>query len=331
MQSLNELRPVEDESGEHYDSPLGALENAVIDFIALEGSTAADTELYCEVASQFYRLCALIVRCEEDGRHRDEVVRVLEPVRQIQRRSDFVRRLQDWPRGYPGDFETIEYLCSGLSTARPGTIEDMCERYSLNRAIAQQHRNKVQHQSARILQTLIERPRQSRIFSIASGSCPDFRAIAAHLPALAGEIWLNDSDAGAIEFSSKALFEIRDRLQFRPGNALKVARRAVHQGVHFDLVLAGGLFDYLPDKQATYLIEQVWDLLEPGGVFFWTNIAAGNPYRVLIEYFGEWFLIERSALDIIGLCTAAGVPAGSLSIRRDATDLTWLIEIHKRQ
>ena len=328
MQPFSQLRPLED--GAQFNSSLADLEYAVIDFVALEESHAADTELYCEVLSNVYRICALIARCEDDGRSRDEVVKILEPVRQIHRRSDFVRRLQEWPRGYPGDFETIEYLCSGASTARAGTIEDMCERYSLNRAIAQQHRNKVQLQSARILQTLTEKPKQSKIFSIASGSCPDLRAIAPYLPALAGEIWLNDSDPAALEFSGDALSAVRDRLHIRPGNALKVARRAVQQGERFDLVLAGGLFDYLPDRQAAYLIEQAWSILEPGGVFFWTNIATGNPYRVLIEYFGDWFLIERSSVDIIGLCNAARIPVDGLTMHRDSTDLAWIIEIQKR-
>ena len=40
-----------------------------------------------------------------------------------------------------------------------------------------------------------------------------------------------------------------------------------------------------------------------------TNIAAGNPYRCLIEYMGDWFLIERSESDLLRLCSAANVPA----------------------
>src|SRR5205085_5021034 len=83
---------------------------------------------------------------------------VLEPVRRIHARSDFVRRLQQWPRGYPGDFETVEYLCHGRSHAESGTIQDICETYSLTRSIAQQHRNKVQHQAARIMRTLLDKP-----------------------------------------------------------------------------------------------------------------------------------------------------------------------------
>ena len=57
-------------------------------------------------------------------------MRVLDPVRQIHPRSDFVRRLQD----YTGNFETVEY-----PPRRPLTC-----------SIAQQHRNKVQPQAARI-------------------------------------------------------------------------------------------------------------------------------------------------------------------------------------
>ncbi len=55
---------------------------------------------------------------------------MLEPVRRIHARSAFVKRLQEWPRGYPGDFETVEYLCGGRSRAEEGTIEDICETYS---------------------------------------------------------------------------------------------------------------------------------------------------------------------------------------------------------
>ena len=231
---------------------------------------------------------------------------------------------------YPGDFETVEYLCAGRSRAESGTIQDICETYSLTRSIAQQHRNKVQHQAVRIVRTLLENPGTARIFSIACGSCPDLRQIAAHLPSLLGELWLNDNDAEALTFSACALAPIRDRVHMRPGNAIKVVRKTAQLGPLFDLVLAGGLFDYLPEKQAVYLIEHAWSLVKPGGVFFFTNIARGNPYRPLIEYFGDWFLIERSEEEIVRLCAAAGVPAEAISIGREETGLTLLIEIHRR-
>jgi SAM-dependent methyltransferase len=309
---------------------MAALREGVDAFVALEESEARAQALYHLVLSAVHQICASIVACEEAGLTREQIVRVLEPVRRIHARTAFVRRLQEWPRGYPGDFETVEYLCSGRSRADGGTIEDICETYSLTRSIAQQHRNKVQHQAARIMRTLLEHPGTARVFSIACGSCPDLRQIAAHLPSLLGELWLNDSDPEALTFSARALARVHGRVHLRPGNAIKVARKTSQLGPIFDLVLAGGLFDYLPERQAIYLIEQAWALVKPGGVFFFTNIATGNPYRPLIEYFGDWFLIERSEADIIRCCEAAGVPRDAIAITREETGLTLLIEATKR-
>src|SRR5262245_2358674 len=300
-------------------SEAAALQSGVEAFVALEESDAGPTELYHRVLSSVHELCASIVACEEAGLTREQIVRVLEPVRRVHARSDFVRRLQQWPRGYPGDFETVEYLCEGRSRACQGTIEDICETYSLNRSIAQQHRNKVQHQAARIMRTLLAHPGTARVFSVACGSCPDLRPIAAHLPSMLGELWLNDSDNDALSVSARALTTVRDRIHLRPGNAIKVVRKTAQLGPYFDLVLAGGLFDYLPEKQAVYLIEHAWMLLKPGGALFFTNIARGNPYRPLIEYFGDWFLIERSEDDVLGLCESAGISRQVVSMTREET------------
>lgn len=308
---------------------LSNLQREVDAFLALEGSEAAHPELYHRVLAAVHRLCASIVVCEEAGIGRQAIVDVLEPVRRIHAQAPFVRRLQEWPRGYAGDFETVEYLCSGARRRREMTIPGICEAYSLTRSIAQQHRNKVQEQASRILRALLEHPGTARIFSIACGSSPDLRSISAHLPALLGDLYLNDSDADALAFSAGALQSVAERCHTRLGNAIKVARRMEQDGKRFHLVLAGGLFDYLPEKAAIYLIEHAWSLLEQGGTFFFTNIAEGNPYRPLIEYFGDWFLIERSEDDLHRYCEAAGIPRSAVTITREETGLTFLIDVKK--
>jgi len=305
------------------------LREAVIKFTALEESESGPQELYHRVLAVVYEICAAIVACEESKIPRDAILSILEPVRRIHARSPFVKRLQDWPRGYPGDFETVEYLCSGRAQTAEDTLEHICETYALSRSIAQQHRNKVHHQAARIIRTLMKKPGMSRLLSIACGSCPDLRNIAPTLPVLAGEIWLNDSDTDALTFSARELSAIRNRIHIRPGNALKFVLKAKSLGLRFDLVLAGGLFDYLSEKWAVSLIENAYALLEDGGTFYFTNIARGNPYRPLIEYFGDWFLIERSEDDIRFYCEAAGVPRNAVTITRDETGLALLIEVTK--
>jgi len=303
------------------------LHGAVERFTDLAALTdAVPQKLYHEVLASVHEICAAIVDLEECGVSRDEIVDMIGPVRAIHARSPFVRRLQSWPRGYPGDFETVEYICNAVNYAPFGSVEYFCEQYSLTRGIAQQHRNKVQLQAARILQTIGRHPRSSKIFSIACGSCPDLRSLP-QLAALAGEIWLNDNDQGALDFARSQLEDLGDRIHLAPGNALQVARTLNER---FDLVLAGGLFDYLPRRAAVLLIRLVHErLLAPGGTFFFTNIAAGNPYRPLIEYFGDWFLLERSEEDMLDYCAAAGVARENVRITRESTGLTLIIEVKK--
>ena len=307
------------------DEAIDRLQQHVDEFVALERADLRDEQLYHRVLGIVYRICDTILDCEEAAMSRDEVVAFLEPVRRIHARSPFVERLQTWPRGYAGDFETVEYLMSGKNRAF-GPLARACEAYSLSRPIAQQHRNKVHHQAARMMKTMLAKPQTSRIASIACGSCPDLRLIRDHLPALAGQLWLNDMDPGALAFSSDALAPESERWQFHEADALTFARRLPRES--FDLVLAGGLFDYLDARAATLLIKLAVRALAPGGTFYFTNIARGNPYRTLIEYFGNWKLIERTEEDVLRECFAAGVESERVEIRRDETGLALLVEVH---
>jgi extracellular factor (EF) 3-hydroxypalmitic acid methyl ester biosynthesis protein len=311
-----------------YAQALSDLALAADDFVALDAQHWERYEhLHHAALSALHAICAAIVACEDSGCTREDIVGVLGSVREIHARSPFVARLQRWPRGYPGDFETVESICTGENTAPEATLERHCEAYSLNFPIAQQHRNKVWHQARQIADAVLQNGR-ARILALACGGCPDVRKCLTLLRRTEAELHLNDADADALAFAARQLAPIADRCTFLPGNALKVARR-LRGGQTFDLILAGGLFDYLPDRHAGYLLEQAYAQLAPGGVLFFTNIAAGNPWRPLIEYVGDWFLLERSAADLRTLTDAAGIVAEAVNIGRDETGLAFLIEITK--
>ena len=261
---------------------------------------------------------------------RPELVEIMAAARAIHARSPFVKRLQEWPRGYAGDFETIEYICEQKNRATPGTIEHLCEGDSLTSPIAAQHRHKVKRQASLILETMRARPSASRVLALACGSGRDFSAVLGDIVPIAGEVYLNDSDQAALDFTSHVLRDLAPHIRAVHGNALKVARRLERSGP-FDLVLAGGLFDYLPDRHAIFLIETVYHrLLASGGRLFFTNIVRPNPYRPLIEYMGDWFLIERSETDVLNLCTSAGVPVDEVVLSRDESALAVLVDIVRR-
>ena len=310
------------------DDALAELEAAVADFVAIDTQRWPSYEhLHHAALSAVHAICLGVLHCEESGCTRGEIVEVLGPVRDIHSRSPFVARLQQWPRGYPGDFETVEYICRGENAAPESTLERHCEAYSLNFPIAQQHRNKVWHQSRQIADAVLGNDR-ARILALACGGCPDVRNVLSLLRRSAAELHLNDADPDALAFAATQLAPIVDRCTFLPGNALKIARR-LRNSVPFDLILAGGLFDYLPDRHASYLLEQLWAQLAPGGVLFFTNIAEGNPYRSLIEYVGDWFLIERSRDMLLELAEAADIPLDAVTIERDESGLAFLVEIRR--
>ena len=279
---------------------------------------------YHRSVSMVHDICDALTQCEAVGVPDAEIRAVIQGARDVHGASPFVTRLQQWPRGYPGDFETIEWLWRGDNRAPAGTLAHAIESYALNAAISQQHRNKVSFQAACMLQTFVT-ARPCRILSIGCGSSPDLRTVIDQVPDTA-TIVLCDSDKDALSYSRAKLDPIAGRCHLVPGMVPRVLRKVRDYGP-YDLILAGGLFDYLSDRFIARTLSDAWSMLAPGGRIVFTNIAAGNPFRVWIEYMGDWKLIERSEEDIARICADAQVPAPVLV--RDATALAIVATVKR--
>ena len=132
---------------------------------------------YHAVVSLVHQLCMNIGHAEKLGPNRTDIERILEPVWELHSRSPFFHRMQSWPRGYPGDYEIIEYLCECVSKARPGTVEYFIDQYGVTCNMAQQHRNKLTWQAAKVLQTCLGSGDVSHVLYIACGGSRDLRSI----------------------------------------------------------------------------------------------------------------------------------------------------------
>ncbi len=316
-------------------------------FVSMESDCpASPPAAFYRVVSSMQDIAAAIAVAESAGLARDEIFASVTNARKLLNLSPFVRRLRTWPRGYPGDFETIEQIITQRNDAPENTLGYWIEQYCLASPISQQHRNKIQEQARIIAKTVTrEKPANSvpatqgssrsptRVLVMACGSCADLRLAEPTIKPASFTVVLNDADEGAIEFSLAHLDGIRDRVQTAIGNVLQRARTLGSDG-KFDLVVAGGLFDYLDDRAAKTLIRIVFDkLLVRDGVFFFTNIGKGNPYRPWMEYLADWTLIERSDEDIKTLVEAASPNTPALfdmEIFTEGTGLTKLIRIKKR-
>ncbi|NTV15080.1 MAG: class I SAM-dependent methyltransferase [Desulfobulbaceae bacterium] len=299
------------------------LKKCVGDFIAFEAARYPPGLAYNQVLAMIHELCFHTGRLE--GRlGKEGIMEIIAPAREIQGRSRFINRMQTWPRGYPGDFETIEYLLRCENHTPPGSTEFYCEEYTLRSPPPQQHRNKVQEQAREILQVARANAR-ARIMSLGCGSCPDIALVLPFLESDETEFYLIDLDPNALAFSRQRLGSIEARCHFAAANILKAAGQ--FPDTTFELIIIGGVFDYLPDA---LIVRVLRDLaahkLAPGGKLFFTNISTDNSYRYWMNYFVNWEIRERSREDLLALCDRAGLGRERLSIRKDLTGLTFLVE-----
>ena len=310
------------------DAALETLASATSRFARLEAHPPDDPAVaFHRVIAVVHDLCTAVSDAEAAGCTHEELRDATATARALHGASPFVKRLQDWPRGYPGDFETIEWLCRSVNRAPAGTFAAALESYALTSAIAQQHRNKVQFQADCIRDAMLRNP-ECRVLSLACGSSPDIRAIVP-LAGPRASFVLCDGDEGALEFSRRQLAPIAAQCEFVQGMVPRVLGRVAKHGP-FDLVYAGGLFDYLPDRLAVRTLAIAHrTLLAPGGRLVFTNIAQGNPFRVWLEYLANWTLIERSEAGVRRLCADADFDPPA--VERDATGLALLITAAKRR
>lgn len=305
------------------------LQQSVDNFVALEKIiTDGSHQLFHKVVSGMHDLCFAILDAEKRGRPRSAIEEMIQPARDIHGRSVFVRRLQEWPRKYPGDFETIEYICDLENRSIYGTVEYYIEEYSLNSAIAQQHRNKLHHQSELILDKLLINGNGTSILSVGCGGCRDVLRIKKYILDLSCDIVINDIDNDALELSRQRLGELKG-LQVVPGNIIQALRRVEQYGP-FDLIVTGGLFDHMSDKHVSFFLKHALNrLLREDGTLFFANAVEGNPFRVWMEYLTDWKLFYRSQDTIARLLDTAGFVRDLAEIRKDETGLTFLAKVKR--
>ena len=259
----------------------------------------------------------------------NELRQKFEKVRKIHSTSSFINRIQNWPEGYQGDYLTIEQICKPPEVMSTFDIGNYLERYALNCSISQQHRNKINIQAMNILETLANS--DSPILICASGSAYDLRLVQETMNlSCQKKIILNDIDSNALKFSKTRLTnKFLENVEFDNGNVISTLKNIHKKHDVFSLILFGGLFDYLSDKQIAFSLKASYDQLQKGGKILFTNIALNNPFKDWIEICGNWELIERSEQDNLNLCEMAGVPLEKVSQYRDYTGLTNIVEIVK--
>ncbi|MDX2033094.1 MAG: class I SAM-dependent methyltransferase [Blastocatellia bacterium] len=297
-------------------------------FAALEDRLPSDDEAAQRVVlAALDELCLAVDAASRAGMSDDAILTAVQPARAVHARSPFWQRVYSWPQDVVGDYLTIEWLCQGTLHAPTGSVAACLERRLLSFPASQQHRNKIQWQADQVAGAVSAGAR--KILSVACGGCLDLRA---RREQLIGQtrFYLNDIDEEAIRFGVSHLIGLEKQVQVLPGNLLR-SLKLFHDAGPFDLIIAGGIFDYLEDGLFRRAVGRLAECLAPGGRLCLTNYASPNPYRTWMKYFGDWVLIERTEDQISSLVSAAIGEGGELHLSRDATGLAILAEIRTQR
>lgn len=306
--------------------PMHKLQETVLHFIQFAAmKNFENTDFYLIYHKYLTDLTLYIRACELAGYQHDKIIKVIEPMRVLLSASPFVKRMQEWPRGYPGDFETVEYLCHYKNRCVPGTLEYIIEQDALASPIVQQHRYKIRHQANMIKKTILAKKEPANIAILGCGGSEDLVSIQAEIAPYQPNIYLNDMDKSALHRSKENCQQLKN-LHFLECNCLQ-ALREMKKHHQFDLILAGGLFDYFELNRTSKIISQALKILNADGKLFFTNIVQGHPYRVMMEYMCNWFLYEKSAEELLNACISAGATHDKTHITRDETGLAYLVTI----
>jgi len=283
------------------------------------------TKLNAEV-STFCRTITDQIAALEKNHTRDQIITAIAPFRQLLRESSLLMRTQDWPRGYAGDFETIEAIIKKKNTSTLYSRAYYFEDYFIYSPIAQQHRNKIARQREAIL-SCINKNTKAKILSIGCGGSEDLYLSISEIQKSKVQFTLVDIDADALAYSCKKLQAIEDRITTHQGNIFKI----IHQlSDSYDLILIGGVFDYVSDKFIKTILRKLFTFnLSASGTILFTNIAENNPFRIPLEYFFNWFLIERTKEQLLKLIQSIEISFQDLRIEKEETGLTYLVYLKK--
>ena len=291
-------------------------------------SLAGSTRQYHRAVSVVHDICDALTDCEAAGVPDAEIRDVLKTAREIHGASPFVTRLQQWPRGYPGDFETIEWLWRGRQPC-PGRARSRTP--SRPTRSTPPSRSSIATRSASRPPACCRRwPPRGPAASCRSGAAaaPTCERSSIRCRSSATLRPLRQRQGCLVLLTRQARSDRRSAATSSTAWSRRVLRRVRDYGP-FDLILAGGLFDYLSDRFIARTLSDAWGtLLAPGGRIVFTNIACGNPFRVWIEYMADWRLIERSEEDIATICREAGIPVAPTMVR-DATSLAIVATLRK--
>lgn len=216
--------------------------------------------------------------------------------------SDSAERWYSKPRGYAGDYLSIERYYENQSSGA-GRLGPAIDRAFLDLPASQAVRNRLNLLIEQIGETVATT--EGDVTKIASLACGPARELFDYYEKSEEPKTLQTT---LIDMDLQALAFVADK---RDRRGLRKRMRLVNENLIYlaagrsqidlepqDLIYSVGLIDYLADKHVVALINFCHDTLRPGGRLILGNFHTSNPEKAMMDYLVDWRLIHRTEDDI---------------------------------
>jgi CRP-like cAMP-binding protein/SAM-dependent methyltransferase len=297
-------------------------------------------EFKAEMVERFLAMTGLLNEVVGDGAPLDPHVREEMGARIAVEMLPYVlltttaERFYSKPRGYAGDFLTIEMIYQNQpgGSQRLGPLLDYC---FLQSSSAKAVRNRRGLLTEEIGRTCAETSGDIvRITTLACGPAEElFDLLEDEQNAKRIRATLIDIDTEALAFVRKKASEkkLTEQLRLVEGNLVYLAtgRHKLADLPPQDLVYSIGLIDYFNDKWVVKLIDYVHSLLRPGGRLILGNFHPANPDKAFMDYVLNWRLIHRTEEDMHRLFRQSKFGRDCTNIRFEGAGVNMFAECRK--
>ena len=253
--------------------------------------------------------------------------------------SAFMTRTNLKPRGYAGDFEMMKMVYANEYQGNT-TFEKLMHKFAVDQPGATSVRNRKEIIVKMINKTSqymrLAENQKLRVLSIACGPVAELRDILNSPHSIAKyQFTLLDQDELALEEASRVVEEMcnktgatADTSLVQASVRLLIANKAFKKNIgQFHFIYSLGLFDYLSPRVGKVVIENLYQILKPGGRMIIGNFHVSNQSKHFLDYWLDWNLNHRTEEEMLMLSKALTSP--EVSIFFENTGNQMFLEIIK--
>lgn len=224
-----------------------------------------------------------------------------------------VKRAFEKPRGYPGDYKTLEEIYNNKPISNG--IGYYSDKYFLENEYAVAVRNR-KDKMKEILTEFIKYSNCSpiKILNLACGSCREIKELFTDDKFFSDKkitFTLVDQDEEALEYSRGLFkdFPPNIKINFLKEDILNLIKEKNNKGFlrNHNLIYSIGLADYLPDRVLKTIIQFCIESLDSKGKFIITHKDMERCRPVSPDWFCDWNFYSRNEKNVVDLVKCIGI------------------------